>query len=127
MTLPHSPHRVLIFIAPVLFLAIIHAAAAAPTCNDAGNSSSFRLTAVHETALEEQSATSEEMDRIASEVGAPAEVPAAPPLMLILAQAGPHVKLEHRPMSPSKTGGVLCPPLAVAGRGHDAVADHAGV
>jgi len=23
--------------------------------------------------------------------------------------------------------GVLCPPLAVAGRGHDAVADHAGV
>ena len=24
-------------------------------------------------------------------------------------------------------GGVLCPPLAVAGRGHDAVADHAGV
>ena len=28
---------------------------------------------------------------------------------------------------PSRTWGVLCPPLAVAGRGHDAVADHAGV
>jgi hypothetical protein len=29
-------------------------------------------------------------------------------------------------LRPSRTWGVLRPPLAVVGRGHDAVADHAG-
>ena len=57
MLLTHSPRPVLVLIAPVLFLAIIHFAAADPSCNDTANGSSFHLVAVHETALEEQSAT----------------------------------------------------------------------
>lgn len=104
MTLMNSPYPVLLFIAPVLFLAIIHAATATPTCDAVADSSSFRLVAVHETALEEQLASREEMDRIASEVHVPAEVREAHPLMLILARAGVDVELEHRPIKARNTG-----------------------
>jgi hypothetical protein len=89
---------VLVLIAPVLFLAIIHTLAAAPTCNDTPDGSSFHLIAIHETAFEEQSATPEEMDVIAAKVRAPAEARKAHPLMLILAQAGSDVELEHQPL-----------------------------
>src|SRR4051812_26282188 len=96
MTLTHSPSPVLLFIAPVLFLAFIHAAVASPACDAAADGSSFRLVAVHETALEEQSATLDEMDVIARKASVPAEVREAHPLMLIIARAGVDVELEHR-------------------------------
>src|SRR3954454_7934881 len=96
MTFANNPCPVLLFIAPVLFLAFIHAAAASSTCDAAADGSSFRLIAVHETALEEQSATAEEMDRITSQVGVPAAARQAHPLMLILARAGLDVELAHR-------------------------------
>jgi hypothetical protein len=96
MTLTHSLRPVLVLIATVLFLALFHSGAVALTCNDTAGGSSFRLVAVHETALEEQSATREEMDRIASQVDVPAAVRAIHPLMLILAQAGVHVETTHR-------------------------------
>jgi hypothetical protein len=98
MTLANNPCPVLLFIAPVLFLAFIHAAAATPTCDAAADGSSFRLVAVHETALEEQSATLDEMNLIASKVGMPAELREAHPLMLIIARAGVDIELEHRPI-----------------------------
>ncbi|MGE0279059.1 MAG: hypothetical protein AB7P20_00385 [Rhizobiaceae bacterium] len=94
----------MVFIAPALFFAFIQAAVAASTCDAVADSSSFRLLTVHETALEEESATREEMDRIASAVGAPAEVREAHPLMLILARAGADVELEHRPINARDTG-----------------------
>ena len=104
MLLTHSPRLVLVLIVPVLFLAIIHFAAAAPACKAAANGSSFHLVAVHETALEEQSATREEMDRIARQVGVPVAVREAHPLMLIMARAGVDIELAHRPIKAQNTG-----------------------
>ena len=98
MTLERSTRPVLACIVTVLFLAVTHAAAAAPACNDTVGDSSFRLDIVHDTAFEEQSATREEMDRIAGQIGASAAVREAHPLMLIIAQAGAHVEFAHRPI-----------------------------
>ena len=71
-------------------------ATAAPSCEDAWEASSFRLIPTHPSATEERTATREEMDRIAAQIGATAEMRAAHPLMLIVAQAGTHVEVAHR-------------------------------
>jgi hypothetical protein len=83
-------------LAAVLLIAIITPADAAPACIDPAQASAVRLVAVHPTETKEQTASRDEMDRIADQIGASAAVREAHPLMLITARAGTQVEVANQ-------------------------------
>ena len=78
-----------------LLVAAARPVAAAPACDDLAQAVPIRLIAAHPSATDEQTATREEMDRIADRIGASSPAREAHPLMLSIAQAGTHVELPH--------------------------------
>ena len=97
MTLEHRFRFGLVIIAAVLLIAIIPAGAA-PACDHLAEGSTIRLVAVHPTAIEEQTATREEMDDVATRIGVSDAVREVHPLMLITARVGINVELDNRPI-----------------------------
>ncbi len=87
--------KVGLVITSLVVLVAAHAAAAASACDDAARTAPVRLVAAHSTANEEQTATQQEMDDIADQLGASRAIREAHPLMLSVAQAGAHVELDH--------------------------------
>lgn len=83
-------------IAAALAIILSDPVTAAPFCDEAWEASSFRLIPTHPSTTEERTATREEMDLIAAQVGVTAEMREAHPLMLMVAQAGTHVEAAHR-------------------------------
>ena len=71
-------------------------ALAADLCDDAAPAAPVRLVAAHPSTTEEETATRDEMDHRADQLGASAAVREAHPLMLSIAQAGTHVEIDHR-------------------------------
>lgn len=82
----------------VLVATSVRPAGAAPACDNLIPSVTFRLIAAHPTVTEEVIATSEQMDEAATRIGTTTAARKAHPLMLITAQAGSHVELDHRPI-----------------------------
>ena len=76
-------------------LAVARPVGATPACETAIPASNLRLQTAHPTADEEAIATREEMDAIATRVGASRAAREAHPLLLIVVQAGTHVELAH--------------------------------
>ena len=90
----------------VTALALANTAAATPSCADVSDALTVGLVAAHPTTTEELTATREEMDAIAVQIGATSEMRNAHPLLLIVAQAGTHVEIAHRVIERQDAQGV---------------------
>ena len=90
----------------VAALALGNTAGAAPSCTDVRDALRVTLVAAHPTTTEELTATREEMDSIAAQIGATPEMVSAHPLLLIVAQAGTHVEIAHRVIERQDAQGV---------------------
>lgn len=106
MTLKCRSRFLFAVLAAVLSIAIIFPSArAASTCDNAAENATLRLATLHPTADEGQTASREEMDRIAAETGASDAAREAHPLMLIVAQGGAHFEFVHRVIKGRDTAG----------------------
>lgn len=89
----------------VLVSASARPVGASPTCDDLVPSSTFCLIAAHPTETGEITATRGQMNEAAARIGTAAAARDAHPLMLITAQAGLHVELDHRPIEGRNAAG----------------------
>src|SRR5437762_5723083 len=81
--------------AVALLVSVARPVVAATVCDDLARIAPVQLIAAHPTANDEQTATREEMDHIADQLGASAAVREAHRLMLTIAEAGAHAEIDH--------------------------------
>lgn len=92
----HHLPCVLAAVAVVILTVTVRPAAAASSCEDLAQRSTVNLIARHSADFDQQTATYDEMDRLAVQLGIPATTREAHPLMLIIAQAGTDVEMAHQ-------------------------------